>query len=470
MDIPLKPDNSALIKDAFEKIQTKDDLLNLLNSVKHIAVNRNQPGIDLLVDFDISEILQTEDNFTKHQKPITEKQLDFFSTSFELKDKKRNRYTRFYIRKKSGKLREIKAPLPKLKEIQRAINVVLQSVYDVQEHAYGFVPGKSIVDNAKVHAGASFVANIDIKDFFPSVHFRRIKLMLEKPPFNLTGEREPLAFLIANLCTENAVLPQGAPTSPLLTNIICQRLDRRLQQLASQYKAAYSRYADDITFSCSEYIFTRRFMLRLEKILKDDRFEINREKTRIQGKAFRQEVTGLTVNEKVNVSRKFYRSYRTLLHLYLNKGAEKAMEYFIRRMPASVALIKKKEKIKDINVYMQNVIWGKYRFLRMVKKDFILPAPFAVDPGRIRLSDGTFFLKSIMLASPENPTAKKSRDVYSLLTDKDVRNIVDEPAMTFDVPTDRIQTNSDQIEKILTVWETDGFKQAIEIIKMQADE
>jgi len=463
----LNPEKAALIKDAFEKMQTNDDLLNLLNEVAAIQESWYQPGlktvdiVSLKELFDNPGVSTKELNKKEEKLLITEKQLNFFSTSFDNNDKKRKRYVKFSILKKSGSLREIKAPLPKLKEIQRALNRILHSVYTTQKQAFGFVPGKNIADNAAAHAGAPFVLNVDLKDFFPSIHFRRIKRMLEKEPFNLKEEKEPLAFLIANLCTEEGTLPQGAPTSPLLTNIICQRLDKRLQQLADHYKAAYTRYADDITFSCTEYIFTKRFMQRLEKILKDDRFELNPEKTRVQGKAFRQEVTGLTVNEKVNVSRRFYRSYRTLLHLYKTKGAEKALEFHFKRMPTSVLFERRKKKIKDVDMYMQNVILGKYYFIYMVRgKDNISP-PFQIATEKIKFGDETFLTKAAKFL----PRYSKKDDVEV------IGGMVSDTAELYDTVEMDIKPAEGLIEQILSEWETDkegdGFIKAMELLKMQ---
>lgn len=480
MALPVKPEKADLLRSAFEKMQNKEDLLSILNEVAHIQACSYEPFFSNVERVSLAEIRENPDLTIKElfslkrKFRITQKQLDLFSSSFKGKEKKRRRYTQFYILKKSGKKREIKAPVPKLKEIQRALNNTLQLVYTVQEQAFGFVPGKNIADNARVHAGASFILNVDIKDFFPSVHFRRIKEMFEKPPFNLTGEREPLAFIIANLCTEDGVLPQGAPTSPLLTNIICQRLDRRLQKLASQFKGSYTRYADDMTFSCNDYVFTKRFMQRLEKILKDERFELNPEKTRIQGKAYRQEVTGLTVNEKVNISRRFYRSYRTLLHLYLTKGPEKALEYHERRMPKSIAVIKRKKVIKDPTAYIKNVILGKYYFISMVKGKDWVPTPFNKDTER-KVQSGQFSTlinRSIIL-----PTKEEKDQIANSVNEYNniqFQTEINESPETYSYTRDsKIEPNK-LIENILATWEKEseslGFEQAMELLKNQLNE
>lgn len=467
----LPQEKSELIRKAFKLMRTKEDLLNLINKVANIQYNSYtaERTLEPVDKPSLQELDASPDTYLNPKYRITQKQLDFFSTSFNVKDKARKRYTRFTIKKKSGGIREIKAPFPKLKEIQRAINNILQLVYTVQEQAFGFVPSRNITDNARLHIGSGFVLNIDIQDFFPSIHFRRVKKMLEKSPFHLTAEREPLAFLIANLCTEEGVLPQGAPTSPILTNIICQRLDRRLQELANQYKAIYSRYADDITFSSNDFIFTRRFMQRLEKILKDDRFILNQEKTRIQGKAFRQEVTGLTVNEKVNVSRQFYRSYRTLLHLYKSKGPVIALEYHRRRMPESVLAVKMKKEIRNVDTYIQNVLRGKFFFICMVKGVSGIAPPFEKkEKSSIQLPP----LTSFKMRPEDYPTFEEMNMVMEdVITYGRPPETEELHQANLDIHLSKNENYPDKelIKLILSEWEKDqsgtGFEKAMELLK-----
>jgi RNA-directed DNA polymerase len=391
------------------------------------------------------------------KKKITSKQLSYFSAAFTTDEKRRKRYTRFFIKKKSGKSREILAPIPKLKLIQRCINVMLYSVYIPQESAYGFVPGKSIFDNAKVHAGSAFVYNIDVQDFFPSIYFKRVKKVLELPPFNLTGEREPIAFMIANLCSENGVLPQGAPTSPFLTNIICQRLDRRLSEFAKKLNARYSRYADDITFSSNDFVFTKRFRDKLEKILMDERFTINPEKTRIQGKAYRQEVTGLTVNEKVNINRRFYRKYRTLVHLFKTKGPEAALGYHLMRMPLNLLSARSHKMDISVDDYIRSVILGKYLFIKMIKGTDAVKPPFEIKPGKTR---------GIALGEALVRLDLKSISGNLKISNEEEKGQSGEES--------KIKTNITQsdfpIDEILDIWEADGFEKAIDQFKQLDNE
>jgi retron-type reverse transcriptase len=179
----------------------------------------------------------------------------------------RTKQSTFTIKKKSGQDRTIHSPIKGLKEFQKALNIILQCIHEPHEAATGFIVGKSIVDNAKIHVGQTYVYNIDLKDFFPSIDRSRVWGRLLIAPFNLgvSEEKRTIANFIATLCCtpmdverfkdnewislKTSVLPQGAPTSPTLTNIICERLDKRLTGVAMRFGLNYSRYADDITFS-----------------------------------------------------------------------------------------------------------------------------------------------------------------------------------------------------------------------------
>lgn len=295
-------------------------------------------------------------------------------------DQRKNpkRYYNFQIRKKSGGTRQIHAPAKGLKLIQKDLNRILQIIFQPHRAATGFVPGRSIVDNARLHAGKHYVYNLDLKDFFPSIPMRRVKACLMLPPFNLTGEREPIAYRLANLCCHpissgegetagNAelpsVLPQGAPTSPTLTNIIAFKLDRRLNGLAKKHKATYSRYADDITFSSSANLFQPggEFDVELQRIIADQNFTINPAKTRLQKEGHRQEVTGLVVNSKPNVHRRYIKQLRNWLYLWETYGYEKAQRLFMADYMGDKGHVKKHKP------RIENVIGGKLDYLKMIK-------------------------------------------------------------------------------------------------------
>lgn len=299
------------------------------------------------------------------------------------------RYTTFQVpKKKKGEFRTIDAPVPELKYIQRCLNVILQTLHTPHAAAMGFVPGRSVADNAMRHLGQNYVYNIDLKDFFPSISAGRIFKRLQAKPFCLNAE---LASLITDLCCHTnvdgrRVLPQGAPTSPTLTNIVCERLDRKLQQLAKAYGLKYTRYADDITFSGMSNLFAGdgKFCKALRHIIEqEEHLVINVDKTRLCHRGIRQEVTGLTVNEKANVSRSYVKQLRTMLHNWEMFGYERAQEiYFSSPLtnPSSshsklegVAAKRTGACVNEACVKgtyvpkLKNVLAGKLLYLKMVK-------------------------------------------------------------------------------------------------------
>ncbi|MBE3133112.1 MAG: RNA-directed DNA polymerase, partial [Acidobacteria bacterium] len=154
------------------------------------------------------------------------------------------RYTHFSLPKKSGGNRTIMAPVSTLKLVQRKLSQVLSAVYKPKPSAHGFLRGRSIVTNARQHAGNKYVLNLDLKDFFPSINYGRVRGLLMGTPY----KRKPgVATLLAAICCADNQLPQGAPTSPIVSNMICAKMDSQLQKLAEENRCFYTRYADDMT-------------------------------------------------------------------------------------------------------------------------------------------------------------------------------------------------------------------------------
>lgn len=367
-------------------------------------------------------------------------------------DKKK--YREFTIPKKTGGVRTILAPNRGLKRIQRKLNMILQKIYEEnsKSSAHGFLHKKSIVTNAQNHINKKFVLNIDLSDFFPSISFVRVKGLLCSKPF---GINEQVSHYISNLCCYQGYLPQGAPTSPILSNMICYRLDGELQKLANQNNCKYTRYADDITFSTKQQLFpndvgiinkkdsevlssfsnirnsineisqiknfkieslltndklTFSDMLKLKfneplsneqikgirKILINEKlqgkfideslivknriadyqielspkivniieksgFKINFNKVRAQGTEHKQEVTGIKVNTKLNLERRYIRYVRVLLHSWEKDGLEKAQIKF------NLANNKIKEPSKKGYRNIVQVLKGKIEYLGQVK-------------------------------------------------------------------------------------------------------
>lgn len=296
--------------------------------------------------------------------PFELRQITFYSNPAS--DVKR--YNDFEIPKKSGGSRKISAPVEGLKIILKCMNMILQEIYEPSKYAMGFTKNRSVVDNAKRHINQNYVFNIDLKDFFPSITRARICARLKVKPFEFSDD---IARMISGLCTmkvtdgENIkyVLPQGAPTSPTITNIICDKLDHKLAGLAKRFGLNYSRYADDITFSSSHNVYQEEsdFRKELQRIVTDEGFVINDKKTRLQKRGSRQEVTGVIVCEKANVTKKYVKEIRNLLYIWERYGYDEAVKSFHPRYKAEKGYTKKG------NPNLDAVLGGKLLYLKMVK-------------------------------------------------------------------------------------------------------
>lgn len=215
------------------------------------------------------------------------------------------RYRAFEILKRSGTKRSIEAPLPVLLVLQRKLLQVLEAVYEPRAPVHGFVRTRGILTNASLHVRRAWVLNIDLSDFFPSIHFGRVRGIFRAKPFLLP---DTVAIAIARLACSQGRLPQGAPTSPIISNIICAKMDGELRRFASEQGAIYTRYADDITFSVRRRgfpqaiaaiaeaepgIFSASLSKSLVAIIENNGFQVNDAKVRIQPWKRSQRVTGL---------------------------------------------------------------------------------------------------------------------------------------------------------------------------------
>ena len=319
-------------------------------------------NVNTLADFAklLNDVKTDEFRTSKHK--ITEKQLLHFCNPKTVP----NRYKTFHIRKKSGGLREINAPCYQLGFLLYILNTVFKAVYTPSESTMGFTEERSVVTNAQIHIGHHYVFNIDLENFFPSIPQARVWARIQLPPFNFPKE---VANVVAGLCCHtNAdmtgnVLPQGAATSPLLTNAICDTLDRRMRGVAKRFGLHYSRYADDMTFSSMHNVYQEGsdFRNEIKRLIEEQGFKMNEKKTRLLRDGVRQEVTGLTVNQRVNVTRKYVHDIRWILHCWEKDGYGKAYALFYDYYKRTKGYIKKGEPV------MENVIGGKLNYMRMVK-------------------------------------------------------------------------------------------------------
>ena len=242
-------------------------------------------------------------------------------------------YKRFTIPKRNGTERAIWAPMPKLKAAQHWVLYNIVERLLVHGAAHGFIPGRSIATNAEAHRHSKIVVKLDIKDFFPTVSLPRVKGVFRK-----AGYREQIATLLAMLCTESPrevvphkgvnyyvatgprSLPQGAPTSPALTNVLCLKLDQRLTGLAESMGWRYTRYADDLTFSIPRKSKkdpkVGALIGTVKQIVSEEGFEVHPDKTKVHRSGGAQRVTGLVVNGEgeVRVPREIKRRIRAAIH------------------------------------------------------------------------------------------------------------------------------------------------------------
>lgn len=333
------------------QMKSKSDLLGLLNAVKREELRER--GIDVETFY-----------------PFTMTHIQCYCNPNNVF----RRYKQFCIKKKSGKLRQITAPRNKsYMMLLQSLNIILKAIYIPSKYAMGFTEGRSVVSNASVHKGQNYVFNIDLKDFFPSVSQARVWKRLQLRPFCFPVE---IANVIAGICSmrepyEDAdgvkkykyVLPQGAPTSPIITNMICDTLDRRLAGLAKRFGVRYTRYADDITFSSMQNVYAENgeFRNELQRIVEGQGFTVNADKTRLQKRGARQEVTGIIVNSKLNVTQGYVRDIRNILYIWSRYGYTAAMSKFMPKYKEKNGYLKK--GVPD----MMNVIEGKLLYLKMVK-------------------------------------------------------------------------------------------------------
>ncbi len=261
-------------------------------------------------------------------------------------------YVEFEIDKATGGKRAIAAPRAPLRKVQRTILREILDKLPMHDAAHGFIKGRSTVTNAKPHEAAALVVKLDLVDFFPTVHFRRVRGL-----FGQLGYSGDVANLLASLCTYRpvladghvawpGVLPQGAPTSPALANLACRRLDARLSALAKKSGAIYTRYADDLTFSFSSEPKTLgRFLWWVDQICQQEGFCENTRKRRVLRKKNQQRVTGIVVNSGMFVPRRDRHRFRAILANVKKNGIDveakgnKDFEAYLRGFASYVKMV-----------------------------------------------------------------------------------------------------------------------------------
>lgn len=236
-------------------------------------------------------------------------------------DTQESLYKESKIPKKDGSFRKIYSPNKNLLTIQRRLLEILENSVQIHPRAYGFVKNKSTVDNARQHLNKKYLLNIDLENFFPSISAGRVHSLFS----NYFKLNKTVASTLTNLCCHpEGFLPQGAPTSPMISNILCKTLDNDLNRLAkNSFGSSYTRYADDISFSSNrpfkdgiinEVDGVVELGSTLKGIISRNGFRINSDKIRLQKNYEHQEVTGIVVNSKLNIDRRYIRRIRAMLH------------------------------------------------------------------------------------------------------------------------------------------------------------
>jgi RNA-directed DNA polymerase len=254
-------------------------------------------------------------------------------------------YTLFLIPKKDGSTRTIANPSDELKRVQRLILKNILEPLHVSDCSCGFKKGSSTVDNAARHVKKECILSLDVENFFPSILYEQVyKTLLA------FGISRLDSHIISQFCTYNGSLPQGAPTSPCLSNLVCFDMDKQLCSFANKINAQYSRYADDITFSGGAEI--AKELNNVINIVSSYKFKINDRKTRIHYKDKIQVVTGIIVNKKMQVPNKMKRRLRQ--HIYYCK------KYGVKEHV---------KRIKYSGKSFKNHILGLCAYIKMVEPD-----------------------------------------------------------------------------------------------------
>jgi len=319
-------------------------------------------------------------------------ELEWFADLKSLgRDRKNRQQLRHYhyrvFAKRSGNVRLIESPKPRLKELQRQILALLLDEIPVHPAVHGFCKGRSIRTFAAPHVGQRVVLRMDLRDFFPSITRARVQALLRT-----AGYPELVADLLGGICTNAAPrdawdrlafyvdplrlretrdlyvqphLPQGAPTSPALANLCCYRMDCRLAGLAISVGAEYTRYADDLAFSGDEEFERRvdRFSTHVAAILHEEGFAANHHKTRIMRRGVRQQLTGLVVNQHINVKRVDFDRLKATLTNCVRLGPEsqnrEARPNFREHLEGRIGFVEmvNPDKARRLRKLWEQIVW-----------------------------------------------------------------------------------------------------------------
>jgi len=280
-------------------------------------------------------------------------------------------YKKFQIKKRKSGRRPIAEPKLELKRLQQQLMGLFAELYHPPASVHGYVRGRSIATNASQHVASNWVLTVDLADFFCSINFGRVCGLLHKR----LGISYSVSCILAQMCTFEDKLPQGAPTSPILSNLVMAPLDRRLDRLARHHGCRYTRFADDMTFSSDQQSFPKaigRYVdglspasgavvgSEIESIISKYGFTVNPKKTALYFKDVRQIVTGLVVNQKVNTPRVFSKRIRAMLYAWKTFGLKAAEKEHFRKYDS-------KDRAPHSDPTFDQIVKGHIDFFGMIR-------------------------------------------------------------------------------------------------------
>ncbi|MDO4162727.1 MAG: reverse transcriptase domain-containing protein [Pseudomonadota bacterium] len=321
-------------------------------------------------------------------------------------------YTKFEIPKRNGGKREICVPNTTLKNIQKYIASSFLKDIPFRNCVQAYVHKKSIITNARCHINKNYLLKLDIDNFFPSITYKRVYGLFKNYPFSYTNG---LAHKLAKLSTYQNILPQGSPLSPIISNLICRDLDKEIIKLGKKYNFFYTRYSDDITISSKNKI-SQQTINEIKSIITQNNFTINDKKTVLKTKTQRLMVTGIKVNEKTNLLKKYKNQIRAMLFDWEQNGLIKAQarhNKFIGKNKNFVEVIKGKilylrQVCGEENTFFQNVS-TKYNYLASAdgfslinNKEHILKTACWVIEGDFNQGSCVFISPNILITANHN--------------------------------------------------------------------
>ena len=386
------------------------------------------------------------------------------------------KYKHFLINKKSGGYRQISAPIGGLNNIQKKLSRELETIYKPHAAAQGFIKTRSILTNALPHVNKKAVLNIDLENFFPSITATRIIGLLKSKPFNLSNQ---VASAVAALATYDNKMPQGAATSPVLSNMICYRLDRQLTDISKKLRLTYTRYADDMSFSTTRPKFSEIIIKEIPNVgvslseylvdvVNSNNFSINFKKVRLHHGTEAKFVTGVKVNLKPNVRKSYVRELRGMIHSWEKHGLEAAQIYFDTKYggagrPLKSVILGKLGHLKQIKG-RDDLVYRRLHnrvMIQMSKYDEILPVDeiedlmnriFVIKSGQdygtgfildnkwlitcahvVTKDEITFFNYKDALVSSKHYISNKNINTFSPLNEYDIAALPINPEMLTDL-------------------------------------